>query len=372
MMRIGLLVTSVGSFGHKGFYNTQETGMAKALDSFFDEVKVYKLIPRSQKRGIEQIDGCRNASIQLIPAKSFGTNGRMDTEILDESLDVLICFSDTQFSVPRIYKWAYRNHVKFIPYIGVIESHSTNRWKRQIMDILFFRNLRIYRKNICLVKTPAVAQKLNKLKVKKTIVAPVGLDVSLLKSDCKRYSIKNLKKKYGYQEKDKIVLFIGRLTEEKQPERMIKIFTELLKKDGHYRLLMVGSGPLENRVGELIRASGEEEKIQLIYRIPNDDIWELYCVAAVFVNLNQVEIFGMAILEAMFYECKVVAWKAPGPELIIENGVSGWLAESEADVIEKILDDRDVELRAHNRVMEQFTWMNTAMTIRNLIINLNS
>lgn len=33
----------------------------------------------------------------------------------------------------------------------------------------------------------------------------------------------------------------------------------------------------------------------------------------------------MAILEAMYYGCKVVAWDAPGPNLIIENGKSGWL-----------------------------------------------
>ena len=37
-MRIGLIVTSIGDFGHKDFYNRQEAGLAKALDALFDEI----------------------------------------------------------------------------------------------------------------------------------------------------------------------------------------------------------------------------------------------------------------------------------------------------------------------------------------------
>lgn len=367
-MRIGLIVTSIGDFGHKDFYNRQEAGLAKALDALFDEVKIYKLIPIRQKGGIELIDGCIHASLQLIPAKSFGTNGRIKTNILDKSLDALIYFSDTQFAVPRIYRWAYRNHVKFFPYIGVIESHSRNKWKRRITDFLFCRNLCIYKRNICLVKTPIVREKLRRLKVERTIVAPAGLDVSLLKTDYKDYNIKDLKKKYNYQENDKVLLFIGRLVEEKQPERMIKLFIELEKMDRDYRLLMIGSGPFEKRIEQLIKISGKTEKICQINCIPNVDIWELYRIADVFINLNQAEIFGMSILEAMYYECKVVAWKAPGPNFIIEDGLSGYLVENDTDAVQKIINyNEEVGLYAHKRVMSCFTWMNTAAIIKNLL-----
>ena len=46
-MRIGLLITSIGNFGQKGFYNAQEIGLAKELDKLFDEVIVYKAVPLS-------------------------------------------------------------------------------------------------------------------------------------------------------------------------------------------------------------------------------------------------------------------------------------------------------------------------------------
>lgn len=41
------------------------------------------------------------------------------------------------------------------------------------------------------------------------------------------------------------------------------------------------------------------------------------------INLNQQEILGMAILDAMDYSCIVVASKAPEPKLVVENGKYG-------------------------------------------------
>ena len=82
-----------------------------------------------------------------------------------------------------------------------------------------------------------------------------------------------------------------------------------------------------------------------------------------FVNLNRPEIFGMAILEAMYYSCKVVALKAPGPDLIIENGKSGWLVRYDEEVIEKIMDNSDISKEAHMRVIDEFTWESSAKKI---------
>ena len=75
----------------------------------------------------------------------------------------------------------------------------------------------------------------------------------------------------------------------------------------------------------------------------------------------------MAILEAMYYGCKVVAWKAPGPNLIIESGKSGWLVKSNEEVIEKIIDETDVGLEAYQRVLRDFTWKSCAKKMERII-----
>ncbi len=98
---------------------------------------------------------------------------------------------------------------------------------------------------------------------------------------------------------------------------MIEIFSEILKIDVNYKLLMVGSGKLKEIVIAKIKELGIQYKAQMLENIPNSDIWELYRFSEAFINLNQQEIFGMAILEAMYYGCKVVAWKAPGPIILL-------------------------------------------------------
>ncbi|WP_125140095.1 glycosyltransferase [Clostridium transplantifaecale] len=366
-MKIGLLITSIGNFGLKGCYNSQEIGLAKALDSYFNAVYIYKLIPESNQRKDEKIDGTKNVILHSIPSKSFGINGLLNISDLDSSLDSLVYFSDTQISVPKVYRWAAKNKVQFFPYIGVLESHSTSKWKKLIMDALFRRNLEVYRHCHCLVKTPTVEQKLHQLGVDKIMVTPVGLDLSLLHQGYEVVEKTSLKEKYGFQQADKVLLFVGRLIEEKQPLRMIEIFNEIYTKDCNYRLLMVGQGELKFAVDTAIKGAALQAVVTRIEQIPNADIWELYRLADCFVNLNQQEIFGMAILEAMYYGCKVVAWKAPGPELIIEDGVSGFLVDNYKMLCSRVVSEEHHPVNGRKRVLENFTWNNMARYIDSIV-----
>ena len=73
-----------------------------------------------------------------------------------------------------------------------------------------------------------------------------------------------LKKKYGYRDEDKVLLFIGRLTEEKQPMRMIQIYEDIVGRDEEYKLLMIGTGELRSEIIQLIGEKRRQGDIQLI------------------------------------------------------------------------------------------------------------
>ena len=362
-MRIGILVPSIGAFGQKGFYNAQEIGLAKALDKLCDEVKVYRLVSMEQEEKTEKIDNCEHTTAWFLSSRKIGNNGLLKLSVLDRTLDVLIVFSDMQLIIPAVARWAKRNHVRLLPYIGVVESHSTSAVKRWIVDALFRRNLAVYRKHQCFAKTPQVQKQLNKMGVEDVSVAPVGLDLTLMKQDAFEADSAELKRKYGYCEEDKVLLFIGRLTEEKQPLLMIELFAQIYATDHDYRLLMVGTGELKEQVADLIEKHGLSKQIRMLDRIPNKDIWELYRLAECFVNLNRQEIFGMAILEAMYYGCKVVAWEAPGPSFIIEDGVSGWLANNSEAMCTAICNKPIGSAKANEKVRKHFTWENSAEKI---------
>lgn len=366
-MKIGILTTSRGNLGEKGLYNSQEIGLAKALSTMAESVFVYKLISSDRKEYMEEVEGYKNVRIRFFPSKQLGVHGFFDMRRIDDGLNALIYFSDTQLFFPSVYRWAEKNSVKFFSYAGVLESHSTSPIKRCIMDLLLYRSLKVYRKTNCLTKTPYVQEQLKKYGVKNTTVCPVGLDLSLLDKGINEACALTFKKKHGYRNEDKVILFIGRMTEEKKPLQMLEVFSELLKKDENYKLLMIGKGELKTAVVEEVRRRGLSSKVTLIDMMPNREVLELYRFAHVFVNLNEQEIFGMAILEAMYYNCKVIAWKAPGPGFIIENGISGWLVESKKEIIEKVEEPLKEKQGPHNRIVNRFTWDYTAGVIGELL-----
>ena len=52
----------------------------------------------------------------------------------------------------------------------------------------------------------------------------------------------------------------------------------------------------------------------------------------------------------MYYGYKVVAWKASGPNLIIESERPEWLAENKSELLDHILNTTDVSGMTHNRM----------------------
>ena len=88
-----------------------------------------------------------------------------------------------------------------------------------------------------------------------------------------------------------------------------------------------------------------------------------------YVNLNTHGIFGMAILEAMYYENAVIALRAPGPELIIEDGVSGYLCDSEEELLETVkhTDRQTMGTQAKKRVLQYFIWENSVKKMSRII-----
>ena len=100
-------------------------------------------------------------------------------------------------------------------------------------------------------------------------------------------------------------------------------------------------------------------------------MYQYYAACDYFVNFNSHEIFGMSILEAMYQGCVVLARRAPGPEQIIEDGVSGFLCDSDKDMDKILLADLqllDMGEKARQRIKEYFTWDINAERIRQQVL----
>lgn len=369
-MNIGIFVPNVGNFGAKGFYNSQEIGLAKVLSDQCDNVIIFKLVKNNDSINEECIKS--NCKIIYIPSINIGVNGILkDVNFIEKyGINKLVCFSDTQIIVKKLYKYCKDKNIEFIPYIGVIESNSPNKLVRKLMTIFAKRNVKIYKKcNFIMVKTPYVYKKLQNMGLTNLKLSPVALDFQLLNTNYSDLDISKIKSDIGFKSSDKIMLFIGRLENQKNPILAVDIFREVLEQDKSYKMVIIGKGVLKEEVINKINNECLKDSIKYIEEISNRDIWRYYVISDCFINLNKEEIFGMAILEAMFYGCPVIAVNAPGPNYIIKNMETGILI-NELDInkfVFYVTNSKDIldKIKMNSRLFieENFSWKKCANNI---------
>lgn len=365
-MKIGIITLNIVPYTIERYYNVQEDGMGKALAAQGHEVIIYYLTKSKEAEDVNTEN--ENYKIKYIYSYTLGKHAFPRKCIISKSLDCLIACSDNHLYFPILFRWCSKNNIKCIPYVGVIESNNSNKMKKYIIDNLC-HNLHYYKRLQVMAKTPKMYDELREKGVVNVSLVPVGLDVDLLNKNYAKVSKTELKLNWDFREEEKVLLFVGRLEEEKEPLLMLDIFRHIHQLNNNYRLLMIGSGVLQIKVDEKIEELGIQEYVRKVAKIPNEKMWEAYRVAECLINLNKHEIFGMSILEAMYYQCRVIAWDAPGPRFILEDNRNGFICNSEEEIIYDILKEQGTLLleNAYQTVIQHFTWNSSARLIMQII-----
>lgn len=128
------------------------------------------------------------------------------------------------------------------------------------------------------------------------------------------------------------VLSVGRLV----PEKRQDLVMEAVRRSKHasaMRLVIAGQGPMRQRLEEL--AKDHPARVELGFQ-PDEDLLRLYQTADLYVHASEVELEGMAVLEAMRCGCPTVTSDsrtsaakqfALGPSHVFRNGDAQALAD---------------------------------------------
>ena len=342
----------------QGAYNSQEIGLAKAFAKKGHQVTIFYNIHPGDKNIAKRVEICKGVSKTYLPAKNIGHHALLNPKILDEyDIDLLHIQGDNLLAVAAVVVYAKIRKIPYYCYIGRIDSEKSGCVHRILSWLMVQPTLMAYRFSKVYAKTPAVKKQLEKKGVKNAIVAAVGLDKSII-------PILNGTKSDDRTEKNiplnkKVIVCVSRLVSGKQPYDIFQL-ADILDNSFYYIFIGTKNKEDEDNFRKSIIEHGLQGQFMYIPKIDNTEIHKYYKIADAVVNFNQNEIFGMAILEAMYQGATVVARSAPGPDFIIEDGKSGYLVESVEEMADVLQSIRDLGANAHERIINEFCWEHTA------------
>lgn len=137
-----------------------------------------------------------------------------------------------------------------------------------------------------------------------------------------QYRSEYLRKLWGADTDTTVMLYVGRVSPEKEIGVLIDTFALQNKDQKKVKLVIVGDGP--DRV-YLEKKQGADQVI-FMGSLNGKALSEAYASADVFVFASQVETFGNVVLEAMASGLPIIAYDYACAQLHVKQQVSGWLS----------------------------------------------
>ncbi len=153
-------------------------------------------------------------------------------------------------------------------------------------------------------------------------IIPMGIDTNIFKK-------RNIKKPAKYS-KNRILLFVGRLSDQKGLQYLIEAMPDVIKRESSARLLIIGEGSYRGILQEKAEQNAIQNHADFLGALPKSKIAEYYNFADIFVmpslsNETGTEALGIALLEAMASGCAVIGTNVGGIPYIIKNNHNGIL-----------------------------------------------
>ena len=172
------------------------------------------------------------------------------------------------------------------------------------------------RLNLC--TSTAMVQELSEKGIQHTALWQRGVDTQLFRPELRSTAMRQ-RLLGGHSDSGKLLLYIGRLSAEKQIERIRPVLESLPEA----RLALVGDGPHRARLEEVFAGL----PATFVGYLAGEELASAYASADAFLFPSSTETLGLVLLEAMAAGCPVVGANRGGIPDIVTDGVNGCLYE---------------------------------------------
>ncbi len=130
---------------------------------------------------------------------------------------------------------------------------------------------------------------------------------------------------YGLHETARLLVYVGRLSSEKDIATLLKQFAVACGLIPNLHLAIFGKGPQEAELRALVESLGIGDCVQFRGVVPYGEVADWLAAADAFVTASTSEVHPLTVIEAMAAGKPIGAVHSPGISDTVEHGLTGFL-----------------------------------------------
>lgn len=354
-------------------YNVQEIGLARALVKKGHEcgIVLYKACGKSYTEQFE--DGITIFHQRGLKVLKNGLY--LGLKRIISSYDIIQTNEYDQLQSWFLY--AFPKDKKVVVYHGPYydEFNRGYNLRCKLFDSLVLKRFRkaISKQTLCLTKSPQAADFLKSKGF--TRVEPVGVGLDVSSFDSKHNSDQMIK-----LPDDKLnIIYVGKLENRRNIKFLLDVYKKLAR-NSKLQFTIIGNGEKEyiDTVMPQIKELEQSGCLKYYEKASQPQLKSVYKQADMMLFPSNYDIFGMVLLEAMYFGCAIISSKNGGASQLITSGENGIICDNFdldewVNNTETIINDQaklnNIKEAASKTIEEHYTWDGLADTFEKMYKN---
>lgn len=158
--------------------------------------------------------------------------------------------------------------------------------------------------------------------------------------------IKELRTQLGIADDEQMLVFVGRVVEEKRVYELLETLTTVFAQKDKVKAVFVGDGPALEHSKEIAKKNGIEDRVVFTGFVDWHIVHRYYEAADIFMTASLSEMHSMTVLEAMTSKLPIVVRKDSSYYDTVIPEYNGFLSETDEQMAKDLitlLDDKEMQ-----------------------------
>lgn len=240
-----------------------------------------------------------------------------------------------QFNIPLVHTY----HTMYKDYTHYVTHGHFEKSSKKIVEYLtkFFCDTTATELIVPTTKTHKLLKETYQFE-KNIHIIPTGIEVDrFFVENIDKKLVASLKKRLQIGKKDTVIIFVGRLAQEKNIEFLIRCHKKLIRNRPNLKLMIVGDGPDKEKLEALVEELEISNNVIFTGKVAWEDIPYYYHISNIFATASKTETQGLTVIEAMAANLPCLCIEDEAFQSTLIHGLNGYIFKEEKEYCNLIL-----------------------------------